>query len=422
MSGVLNTLLAVPLAERFVRHNRSLAEWRHAQTCHARRLVKNALAGSDFYRSLWEESGVQPDPDIELDDLARLPVIDRATWRSVPLEKIMTTHPAEVPISHQTGGTSGNPFLMPYFSIDDIRLRATVLAVMRGRGVRWYERALWFLPPDTHSRGGHRLFGRVRMIDSDATTEARLDALREGTEQIVRGYPWPVWRAVVLARRRGVTLPPRRLFVTGGEPLPASVRRTIEQALGARVVNRYAATDYGQMAAECEKGSLHLCAGAHVRILTESGPAKPGQEGEVVATNFFSSARPLIQVRTGDYAAWSETRCSCGNEIPHLACVSGRTGDAILTPAGEVLRFVELERALTGMEENLLGFQFEQQARDRVLVRLCLGIGPGNVDDVRSRLEARLPGMRVSVELTDQIATEPNGKTRACRGMPPKSP
>ncbi len=327
----------------------------------------------------------------------------------------MVVSPAASLVWHPTGGSAGEPFRMPYTQADDIRLRASVLAALRIHGVRWSDRALWFLPPDTHSRGGSRLFGRVRMIDSDATTDERLDALRSGSEPVLRGYPWPVWRAVVKALRQGVSLPRRRLFVTGGEPLPLCVRRTLERGLGARVVNRYSATDFGQMAVECEAGRLHVGAHSHVEILVGDAPAAPGQEGEVVATNGFSRARPLIRVRTGDRAAWSDRPCPCGSGIPSLSHVSGRAGDRVLTPLGGRLSSVDIERALGGLTQGLLGFQFDQTGPRHVLARLCAEDRSADARETQRVLNGLFEGMLVAVGYTDEVLTEPNGKTRVCR-------
>ena len=329
----------------------------------------------------------------------------------------MTVKPSAVPVWHRTGGTSGEPFRMPYLAGDDIRLRADVLAVLRRHGARWREKALWFLPPDTHSRGGSRLFGRVRMIDSDASTDERLAALRDGSEPVLRGYPWPVWRAVVKALRQGIALPKRRLFVTGGEPLPRCVRRTLERGLGARVVSRYAATDFGQMAAECAAGSLHVWSDARVEIVAGDTPAGPGEEGDVVATNGLSRARPLIRVRTGDRAAWSDSACPCGSGIPSLAWVAGRTTDCVSMPNGGRVNFIGIEQALGDLGDGLLGFQVEQAGPDRLLARLCVNACGTATDEIEQWLGQLLEGMRVNVEYTDDIQTEVNGKTRVCRPL-----
>jgi phenylacetate-CoA ligase len=158
-----------------------------------------------------------------------------------------------------------------------------------------------------------------------------------------------------------------------------------------------------------------MCAGTHVEILAGAISAAPGQEGDVVASNFFSRARPLIRVRTGDRAAWADRPCSCGSAIPHLAYVLGRNEDCIQTPQGKVLRFIDVERALGEMDQILYGFQAEQTEPDHVLVRLCTCKSTVETRGLRRRLEGLFDGMHITLEFTDAIPTENNGKTRACR-------
>lgn len=415
MNGVWQTIKSCRHAARLARAGRERRLWQAEQDRLCRRLAAAACAGSPFYRGLWKQAGLGAADVRGVDDLCRLPIVARDLWRSLRAEEIMTTAAAGRLLWHGTGGSSGPPFRMPYLPADDVLLRATVLAAVRMHGGAWMDRALWLLPPDTHSRGGRRLWGRVRMVGSDATTEERLAALACGAEPILRGYPWPVWRAVVRARRAGLALPSRRLFVTGGEPLPLCVRDTLAQGLGARVVNRYAATDFGPMAADCPAGRLHLSVGSHLEIVVGERAALPGEEGEVVATNLLSRARPLIRVRTGDLAAWAPEDCPCGSGVPHLERVSGRERDCILHPSGRRIRQLDIERALEPGMPGLYGFQAEQTQADGVLVRLCLKAATADMSGWARPLAQLFAGMRVTLEATDDFPAERNGKTRVCR-------
>ncbi|MDD5706631.1 MAG: hypothetical protein PHR35_11970 [Kiritimatiellae bacterium] len=415
MNGRSQTLKACWFAGRLARAGRKRRLWQAEQNRLCRGLLARAWAGSAFYRSTWERAGCHISQVLGTDDLRRLPVSERALWRGLRADEIMTVDVDSALMWHPTGGSSGPPLRMPYLPADDVLLRASVLAVIRAHGGAWTDRALWMLPPDTHARGGYRMLGRVRLIDSDARTEERLDALSSGSEPVLRGYPWPVWRAVVRALRAGRSLPARRLFVTGGEPLPLCVRRTLAQGLGAQVVNRYAATDFGPMAADCRAGRLQVSVGAHVDIVCGDRQAEPGEEGEVVATNLLSRARPLIRVRTGDRAAWSVEPCPCGSGLPHLDHVSGRNEDCIVHPSGRRIRQEDIERALGGAAQGLYGFQAEQIAQDGVLIRLSVQ-AKGAATGVFARpLEQLFDGMRVRLECTDDFPVEANGKTRVCR-------
>ncbi len=409
------SLRAARRSGSFLRAQATPDAFRRFQATACRRLLAIA-AGTEFYRQRWRAAGVPLDGVHTVEDLARLPPVSRDDWRAAPDDQLLTA-PRERLVWHSTGGSAGAPYRVPYDPEDDVRLRASVLAVFRAHGARGWERALWMLPPDTHSKGGRRLGGRVRMVDSDATTDQRLAALAVGAEPNLRGYPWPLWRAAVRALRAGRTLPPRRLLVTGGEPLPDCARRTLEEVFRARVVNRYAATDYGQLAAECVAGRLHVCAGVHVDILRGDRPVAAGEEGEVVVTHFFSGARPVVRLRTGDVASWGGgAPCPCGNGLPWLEQVAGRERDILRSPGGGAWRFPAIERVLGGKARELLGFQCEQTGPDAVRARLSLRPGAAPWADAPARLAASMPGLRFTVDYTDEFFVEPNGKTRVCMG------
>lgn len=414
MSVWLTTLRSAGLSTPLLRARSSPDAFLRFQKSACRRLLA-AAGGTEFYRSRWAAAGVRPDDVRALADLSRLPAVGREEWRAAPDDQILTAPRARL-VWHPTGGSSGAPYRVPYRRVDDLRARAGVMAVFREHGARAWERALWMLPPDTHAKGGDRLGGRVRLVASDATTDERLSALAAGAEPNLRGYPWPLWRAAVRALREGRALPARRLLVTGGEPLPECARRALAEVFRARVVNRYAATDYGQMAAECAAGRLHVSPGAHVDILCGDRPAAPGEYGEVVATHFFSLARPACRLRTGDWAAWGGDPCPCGNGLPWLEQVAGRAADLLRAPGGRTWNFPAFERALGDTARDLLGFQCEQTGPEAVRARLSLRPGASPRADTPSRLEAGLPGLRFAVEYTDEFIPEPNGKTRVLLG------
>ena len=59
--------------------------------------------------------------------------------------------------------------------------------------------------------------------------------------------------------------------------------------------------------------------------------------GEVVVTNLFSRAMPIIRYRTGDMAQFGTEECACGRGLPLLKKVEGRQTDFIVTPDKRVI-------------------------------------------------------------------------------------
>ena len=113
-----------------------------------------------------------------------------------------------------------------------------------------------------------------------------------------------------------------RRIVVAGEPggsIPAT-RALIERLWpGARVVDHHGMTEIGPVTYECpeQPGTLHVMeAGFLPEVIDPEShrPVGPGEDGELVLTNFGRVGSPLLRYRTGDIVRRAEvTTCTCGS-------------------------------------------------------------------------------------------------------------
>ena len=182
-----------------------------------------------------------------------------------------------------------------------------------------------------------------------------------------------------------------RVAFTTAEPLPDTLRASVEGLFGATVRQGFGTADCGCLAYECHaKGGMHLASRAIVEIADpETGrPLGPGEIGEIVVT-LFNKAYPLLRFGTGDLSAVDHGECSCGRKSPKLRGWLGRC-DQLVKVKGMFLHPGQIQTAMRGFPEviRFRAVVTRSESRDVLTVR---AEAPAVTDDaLKARIEARL--------------------------------
>jgi len=125
-----------------------------------------------------------------------------------------------------------------------------------------------------------------------------------------------------------------RSIITTSEVLTEGDRKVIEDVWKVKVFNEYGCGEVGSIAHECEHGNMHIVAdNMLIEIIDQDG--NPAETGEVVVTDFYNYATPMIRYKVGDFATLSHEACPCGRTLPILKGIHGRAYDIIQTPSGK---------------------------------------------------------------------------------------
>ena len=378
-----------------------------------------------YYTRLLDEHGLQPARIQSFEDFARIPYLTRDLLRR-HLDDLQPRRKLRGVQRMSTGGSTGSPVAI---MVD--AERAAFTDATRLRAHRWFgvdmgapEIVLWGSPIETGRQDRPRTF-RDRLINSRLLSAFDLgepalaryaDILARERPQKLFGYASALY---LLARYlqgndRGPGPDSLRVAFTTAEPLYDFQRAAIQSAFGCPAAVEYGSRDAGLIANECPAGGLHITTeGITVEILPASGSGA-GASGEIVVTNAYSFAMPIIRYRTGDVGSLAEAACRCGRGLPCLATVEGRRTDFLVTPEGRVmhaLAAIYILRELPGLRE----FQLVQERVDLVRVRLVpdQGFASETPDLVVSRLGRLLgSGVSVEVEIAPEIPRAPSGKHR----------
>jgi len=349
-----------------------------------------------FYRELFARHGFDPaglaeDPG----RLAALPPLDRDTLLAAGPRLVDERLDPETLQVRRTGGSTGAAARI-YYSDASLDWTAAVHWWARegiGAGRTAREAHLSTAPGTTIPRRD-RLREAVKCAalnrtnlpltswDPDALEGLRRDLAR-ARPQLVQGHPSTLHAlARHVAERGGLTAPLFAVFESTGETLDPGVRKTIEDALGCRVIDRYGSAEFGVVAYERPDGHpglelLEAVAWAEALPTGDSGE-------ELVLTGLLNPAMPLLRYRTGDRARLAREPDEVAGRIVAL---QGRVHDAVVLGGRRVPTHVIQDRldALGCVEE----FQIETDgagaprlrvaapaaahARVRARVRACWG-------------------------------------------------
>ncbi len=441
VSGIL-----FPLHERLKRHStvpvrRSLehSQWLPTEVLAARQLddLRAFLqaVGSEvpYYRALFAKQGFQPRELESLDDLRRLPLLDKATIRSH--SESMVREGARHLVQSNTGGSSGEPLV---FFLGRERVSHDVAA--KWRATRWWdvdigdpEIVLWGSPIELGAQDRVRLL-RDRLLRTELlpafdmsvhSMDRFLARIRARRPRMLFGYPSSLALLAGHARQRGIAMDDlgvRVAFVTS-ESLYPHQREAIEGCFGCPVANGYGGRDAGFVAHACPAGSLHLTAEDIVVecIGADGQPVQSGERGEIVITHLRSADFPFLRYRTGDVGRLADAPCRCGRGLAVLEAIEGRSTDFVVAADGTVvhgLALIYILRAIPSVGE----FRIVQESLDTTLVQVVPLEGFDNtaenliIEGVRERLGR---DVMVSVERCSQLPREASGKFRYVQSRVP---
>ena len=124
-------------------------------------------------------------------------------------------------------------------------------------------------------------------------------------------------------------------IITSAEMLHSHYRSLAETVFSTKVYNRYGGREVGLIAMECAAGRMHI--NCHDLYLEIDSPNPYATPGDILITQLNNYAMPFIRYRIGDIGRLSDEACSCGNQLPILAELLGRSTATFRTKTGTLI-------------------------------------------------------------------------------------
>lgn len=417
------------------------ARFRDEQNRRLRELVRHAADRVPYYRDLFREQRIHPESMRTVEDLARLPLLEKRFIREQPAKFLDGGRVRASWNKLFTSGTTGSPLELYSSRESFTRIWSFVFRLRQWAGLMdpIFPRRVQFtgrdIVPDKRvdpkgifwrqNRPGNALLMSTSHL-SHETIPGYISAMHAFEPELIDGYPSAIVIVARVARALGLELPKPRTIITSAETLSPEDRSEIEQAFGCKVFDQYASSDTGAFICNCEHGSLHINPEFGVcEILTPDGrPAREGEEGEIVATSFCNTEQVFIRYRIGDFAvAGPAELCPCGRQMPRVAAVTGRVDDTLYVPdRGWLGRLDPIFKGLTGIYEA----QIVQESLDLIRVKLVpapnydAAAEESLVENLRRKVGSTIA---IKVDKVRQAPRGPNGKLRSvislCRDQYP---
>ena len=391
-----------------------------------RRMIRWAARTVPYYRELFRREGIDPEGIRQVDDLSRIPILDKETIRSRTDDFRSEGVPVRSVIPASSSGTTGTA-LQLFHTREALGWEYAVISRQRGWfGIRLGDRFAGFggqpLVPlgQTNPPFWRYDAPRSRMMFSlyhmsPENLPAYVKELQSGFE-FWQGYPSSMGLISQLIVEQGVDLGdagPRVVFPSS-ETLLDFHRDLILQATGARIADRYGNTEFCVSALQCPEGGYHVDTEFGVIEIDPFDETDDWVRGEVIATGFANRAMPLIRYRTGDVATLRKRGgCPCGRARPLLEEIDGRIEDVIVTPDGR--RIGRMDHVFKNTLE-IKEAQIVQSTPAKILVRIVPrpGFSERSARHLEREFRERL-GREIEIEYeeVDRIPRLENGKFRA---------
>ena len=402
--------------------------WPFEQQCELqneklRELIRHAYASTPYYREIMDARSLRPDDIQCVEDLPKLPLLDKETTRQRGAEMVSTTWPAKRIYPWTTGGTTGTALKLSV-DRDAIPWRFAVWWRHRGRfGLKPHDPYVNFLGRAVVSRKCMKPpFWRRNyalnqtMVSVHHMTRDNLpylvDYLQQRQVAYYAGYPSGLYLLAAYLLEHDIHLDhPPRICSTGAESVLPHIRETIESGLDTEVADQYGAAEGVGNISQCERHFYHVdMEFGIIEFLPIEG--MPSNVRRVVATGLRNPAMPLIRYEIGDVVTLADRPCPCGRQAPAVLSIDGRIESFIVTPDGRQLGRLNFlfKQTATIKEAQLI-----QEVPDRLLVKIVRhpAYSQKDEDDLRADIHSYVGSqMHIDFEYTESIPREPNGKLR----------
>ncbi len=384
-----------------------------------------------LFRSRMDERGLTPEHVRVLEDVSKLPFMQKTDLRDTYPYGLFATPLRDVVRLHASSGTTGKPIVVGYTRADldvwsSLMLRSFAAAGLRVGDVLQNAYGYGLFTGGLGAHYGAERLGVTVLPISGGNTERQILAMRDFGVTAICCTPSYFIHLIERVQASGLSFKDLcvRVGVFGAEPWTEAMRAYIQRESGIKAYDIYGLSEImgPGVGIECaEQAGLHVFEDHFLMEIVDPKTGEvleDGQEGELVFTTLTKEAFPMIRYRTHDITSIIAERCACGRTIRRIGRIRSRSDDMMIIRGVNVFPS-QIEAALLSVKETVPHYQIiltRKSGLDQIEVlvevtREMFGDRVSELEAMQNRLAHAIEvvtGLRVPVRLV-----EPNSIARS---------
>lgn len=411
----LSDLLKGERVHYYLRRLREAERWdeeelRAFQEQRLQALVSYAAKEVPFYQEWFAKSDLAPEAIRSLDDLKRLPIVNKAIMRGKGIGVFAAAgFPQKKRMYSRSSGSTGEPFSYCESKQSYSVNMAAKLRTWYGAGYRLGDRYMKIANgtrqgklKTLQDRINHCAFVSFYSINDD-TLKAVLDRIEQFQPKFIRSYPIPLF---LLAQYRntheGYGFSPSHVMTTGST-LPETYREEIERAFGCDVIDSYSCEGAPNTYETPQHDGYQVC-GYYgiIEVLDNQDQPVANGIGRVVSTDLWNYAHPFLRYDTMDLVEVRNGK---------IIRIIGRSSDILTCDNGMVFTVHNFSHFFLHDINSVEAYQIVRHGDNSITFRLQVN-KQFNGDAERHVVDfwqQRL-GVPVNIEIVDEIPLMNNNK------------
>lgn len=304
--------------------------------------LRYAYDRSPYYRRRFDDAGVNPhqfrsptDYFEHIPFLKKEDIIEEQA-KHPPHGRFLAVHPDEIVRLYVSPGPIVWSFTAEgYRRYCEAFAKGVYLCGVRASDVVDVTPNYAWVPAGTFMDEGYRMVGAAVLPGSVGLSDFHVEVMKLAKVTVIHAFTTFLAQLGEVVKHKGYD-PQRdlavRLGIIGGEIRSEAARQALGEPFGGIAIReQYGTAEIGVIANECEYGGgMHLSDDHLVEIIDPhtAQHVAEGASGELVVSDVWRQAMPIIRYRTGDLTEGLNLEpCPCGRTAPRLKRIVGRVSD-----------------------------------------------------------------------------------------------